>query len=213
MTSFELKIIAVITMFIDHSGAVLFPHAIWMRYVGRLSFPIYCFLIVEGYIHTHDIKKYLIRIGVFALISEIPFDLAFHSTLFYPDYQNVDFTLFFGLLALVLIDCFSGQIFWQIISTASMCLAASELQTDYRFIGVLLIVIMYLFRKEHAMRFASSGFVLIPFSNAIEGFGLLAFLPISFYNGKRGRHKWQMFFYIFYPAHLLFLAFVRRIIT
>ena len=88
MTVFALKILAVVSMFIDHSGAVLFRGDMWMRYVGRFAFPIYAFLIVEGYLHTRDVRKYLIRLGVFALISEIPFDLAFRGRLFAPDYRN-----------------------------------------------------------------------------------------------------------------------------
>ena len=72
VSAFDLKCIAVFSMLIDHIGAFLFPSEVWMRYVGRLAFPIFGFLIVEGFFHTRDLKKYMSRLFVFALISEIP---------------------------------------------------------------------------------------------------------------------------------------------
>lgn len=213
MTTLALKIIAVVSMFIDHSGAVLFPDQMWMRYVGRLAFPIYAFLISEGYIHTHDLKRYIMRLGIFALISEVPFDLAFEYSFFYTDYQNVFFTLLLGILAIMLIDCFDGQIFWQCLSVACMCLAAGELQSDYRYVGVALIVIFYLYRDRPVMRAVGAALALTPFLSSIEWVGLLALIPITFYNGKPGRYKWRWFFYIFYPAHLTLLVCIRRIVT
>lgn len=89
MTSFILKLIAITTMLIDHIGAVLIPqNSQWylvFRMIGRLAFPIFVFLIVEGFYHTKDIKKYLKRLGIFALISEIPFDLAFYNYMYRED--------------------------------------------------------------------------------------------------------------------------------
>jgi len=99
-----LKIIAVISMLTDHIGYVLFPGVMWLRIIGRLAFPIYCFLLVEGAVHTKNIGRYLLRLGAFALISEIPFDLAFKRSLFYPHYQNVFFTLFLGLAMIAVMD-------------------------------------------------------------------------------------------------------------
>lgn len=135
MSTFVLKLIAIITMLIDHIGAVFIPGNsqlyLLMRIIGRLAFPIFAFLIVEGFFHTSDIKKYLTRLGIFALISEIPFDLAFYSGWFsnsggnirsdlkgmfrdpalfetvagrFLEHQNIFFTLFLGLLIIYLMS-------------------------------------------------------------------------------------------------------------
>jgi len=98
ISSFGLRVIAVILMTIDHIGAVLFPHVLILRIIGRLSFPIFVFLMVEGYFHTRDVKKYLTRLLVFAVISEPFFDVVFHHSLLYARGQNIFMTLFLGLL-------------------------------------------------------------------------------------------------------------------
>ncbi len=100
MSGFLLKLLALVTMLIDHTGHVLFPGVMWMRYIGRLAFPIYCFLLVEGFLHTRDLRKYMGRLAVFAVISEIPFDLAIYGEFFEPAHQNVFITLLFGLMAI-----------------------------------------------------------------------------------------------------------------
>ena len=127
-----LKMIAIVTMLIDHIGAAVLARLLmvnglgeldqtntdaimqWlsangalygtytvMRMIGRVAFPIFCFLLVEGFLHTHDVKKYAMRLGLFALLSEIPFDLAFSSKILEFNYQNVFFTLFIGLLTMI----------------------------------------------------------------------------------------------------------------
>lgn len=124
MSTFTLKLIAIIAMVIDHVGAIFFPDQLWLRGIGRIAFPIFVFLLVEGLYNTSNIKKYLTRLGIFALISEIPFDLVFYKPRFRADfftdlkgatqdmqildlfirrilnYQNVFFTLFLGLLTI-----------------------------------------------------------------------------------------------------------------
>ena len=98
LNSYQLKCIAIITMLIDHIGAVLFPENLVLRYIGRISFPIFCFLLAEGFYHTKNVKKYMMRLAVFAVLSEIPYDLAFRNTYIEFTRQNVFFTLLIGVV-------------------------------------------------------------------------------------------------------------------
>ncbi|WP_461817744.1 TraX family protein, partial [Faecalimonas sp.] len=98
INSFQLKIIAIIAMIIDHIGLFFFPEHILFRIIGRISFPIFAFLIVEGFYHTRDIWKYMFRLGVFAVLSEIPFDLLTTGKVFDLRHQNVFFTLLIGVI-------------------------------------------------------------------------------------------------------------------
>ena len=103
INTFTLKMIAIIAMFIDHLGAVIFPEYIELRIIGRIAFPIFAYTLVEGFVYTHDVFKYMKRLGVLALLSEIPFDLAFFGTPLEFGHQNVFFTLFLGILMLYLL--------------------------------------------------------------------------------------------------------------
>ena len=102
-----LKILAMISMVLDHVGDLFFPGVTWLRAAGRLAMPIFAFCIAEGYAHTRDRKKYLLRMGLFALISEIPFDLAFESRIGLS-HQNIMLTFFLSILALMLYDRIRG---------------------------------------------------------------------------------------------------------
>ena len=235
-----LKWIAIVTMLIDHVAVVLvygwakYRHA-WgvgieslnfyyvLRGIGRLGFPLFCFLLAEGFVHTRSRWKYLLRLFVFALISEIPFDRAFWSGWVDMGHQNVFFTLSFGLLAIMLWD-------WLTQSNAPDCppwrgiaaigcatalgAAAHYMETDYGAMGVALILVMYLLRDRPWTRDLVAGGVLaamIPFgSHWIELLGVLAFPLFHLYNGQRGRQS-KYFFYVFYPAHLLLLALIARL--
>ena len=98
LNSLHLKLLAVVTMLIDHMGFTLFPHAVWMRAVGRLAFPIFCFLIAEGCAHTHDKKRYAGRLLLFAVLSELPFNLMCSGQWLSWNHQNVLWTLLIGAL-------------------------------------------------------------------------------------------------------------------
>ena len=226
-----LKWIAVVTMFIDHAAVVLiegswtagiravsYSQYLFLRGVGRLAFPIYCFLLVEGFLHTRDIRRYLLRLLVFGLISELPFNLAFRSSLFSTSYQNVYFTLFLGLLAVwayaqvvkkLPAPRWAGVLLG-LLAAAPWVVAAELLNTDYGLWGSGLILVMYLLRHFPLWRDLSSALVLYQ-SSPLEVVGYLDFLLFHFYNGQRGRQP-KYFFYLFYPCHLLLLVGLRRLI-
>lgn len=237
-----LKLIAIITMLIDHVGAAVIWRMILsnaaagsmegtiaydgllriymiMRYIGRIAFPIFCFLMVEGLQKTRNKAKYAFRLGIFALASEIPFDLAFSSKILEFDYQNVFFTLFIGLLTMIAADkinqmpdkCVNDnarkimKIFKypiQLMIMAIGALVAEFLQTDYGAIGVICIMVLYFFRKIKVLQIVAGCFAFL-----WELTAPFAFIPIGFYNGRRGL-KLKYVFYLFYPMHLLILYFI-----
>lgn len=226
-----LKIIAIITMFIDHIGAAIFENADIMNYltysgnvsksfyinwtlvdlilrlIGRVAFPIFCFLLVEGFLHTRDVKKYALRLGVFCLISELPFNLAFFGQLLDSSHQNVFFTLLIGLLVLIGLKHFEGEGLKNGIPRA-LCIIAGVvvavlLKTDYDAFGVCVIVFFYLFHDNKKLRNITTMLSLI-LASLLEITGLFALIPIHMYNGQRGLSM-KYFFYLFYPVHLLLL--------
>lgn len=214
-----LKVIAVISMLIDHVGAVLFPDILPFRIIGRLAFPIYCFLLVEGARYTRDMKKYMVRMGIFALISELPFDLAFYHQSFYLGHQNVFFTLLIGLIMIKGLehsfhDMEVPDVINKLIIVAVAGIAAELLQTDYGFSGIAIIFAFYILRERAAFKYLITALICIGMG-WIEAFAILSLIPIALYNGQRGSQTkaMQYGFYIFYPAHLLLLAILYQIIT
>lgn len=218
-----LKLIAIVTMAIDHIGAVLYPDMMWFRIIGRIAFPIFVFLMVEGFYHTSNIRKYELRMLIFVFVSEIPFDLAFSQTAFEFSSQNVFFTLFLGLLMLDLIRRVQKSHYvFEVLLLIGFMVLAYFLHTDYSCGGILLIYVFYKARGHKIIQAAAlaaiSLFVIGP---PMECFSVLAFIPIWFYNGKRSfksrdaasqNHMLsvtgKLAFYIFYPAHLLILHFL-----
>lgn len=225
-----LKIIALVSMFIDHVAATLIEvnygnkdsflyrlpwseHTMLqvdavLREVGRLAFPIFCFLLVQGAMYTHDRKKYLRNMAVFALVSEIPFDLAFYNSIWYMNSQNVFFTLTLGLLAVYLLDRWKGKEWIALGMVVPIAVIAYFLHTDYGAAGVVLIVLFWLLRWNEKMQAILCSVWMVMGIGLSEAAGIFAFLPIHFYNGERGRQL-KYVFYLFYPAHLLVLFGVR----
>lgn len=213
-----LKILAIIIMAIDHFGAVVLSQGIlsnpairadnnlwreWYtfyritRNIGRAAFPIFCFLLVEGFMHTSNLKKYTLRLFLFALVSEIPFNLAIAGTVFSPQYQNVFFTLFIGLVVISAADRFQDKPPVQGLIYAAGMVLAYFLNTDYDYKGILLIVILYVFRYNRLQQVIWGAISVF-----WEIFAVFAFPFIWLYNGKRGI-RLKSFFYWFYPIHLL----------
>lgn len=201
---FALKWIAILTMVTDHVGVVFFPHDIFFRMPGRIAFPLFIFMLVEGFSHTSDQKKYLIRLVIFAFLSEIPFDLAFSGKLVDIHDQNVFFTLALGLGMLCLIEHYH-KLYIDLIILAACVAIAFGIHCDYSGGGILLIYLFYRFRYNNSIKVISFFLISLIFYNWLELFGLLAFIPIVLYNGKKGPSM-KYLFYIFYPAHLLVLA-------
>ena len=219
-----LKWIAIISMLVDHTAAVFVRHGLpalsWfgqneerirflnklyycMRRFGRLAFPIFCFFIVEGYLHTRNVQKYIGRLFLFAIISEFPFDYALHNGQPLMTKQNVYFTLLIGLLVIWAVnDIFRGMLPVQLIVMISALPAAWLLRTDYSYHGVFLIEMLYITRFDRLVQNACGAAYIWLY----EGLPTPASFLLTFlYNGKRGRqHKY--FFYWFYPLHLLVLG-------
>ncbi len=223
-----LKMIALVTMFIDHIGAVIvqrtmsmpgFDHDFWsslywpLRYIGRLAFPIFCFLLVEGFIHTSNVKKYFFRMVLFALISEIPFNLGISGDLVNLNYQNVFWELVMGIGAMICLKKtekksinYFLQVILRLTVLAVFALGAELLNLDYGMKGIISIAALYMFRQYKIPQLLVGAV-----SFCWEKVAPLAFLPIAFYNGKRGRNI-KYAFYAFYPAHLLILYIIARVI-
>lgn len=218
MSNFTLKIIAITSMLIDHIGYEFFSDQPIWRIIGRLAFPIFAYLIVEGYYHTHSKPEYLIRLGIFGIISEIPFDLLFRSSYIDWSTQNVFFTLFFGLLSICIFEWFKdkGKYYWIIgLLCASGLAIASELcHTDYGAYGVIMVMLFYLLKDNKL--FLSLGFILLVLlyvlqkSSDIMLFEIVALPLIYLYNGKKGYNSSviKYGFYAFYPLHLLIIAYI-----
>lgn len=208
LNSFQLKCIAIVTMVIDHTGAILFPGELLFRYIGRISFPIFCYLLVEGFSHTRDIWKYMMRLGIFAFISEIPYDLAFRNTCWDIERQNVFFTLLFGLVMMYAMKfCFT----WpeKIVVVILTMWVSVVLKTDYNYKGILLISIYY-FLRNYKWPKLGFGAIWNLFWGEIQRCGILASVFLLAYNGEKGRSL-KYFFYAFYPIHLLVLYVISRI--
>lgn len=222
----QLRCLAMFLMLLDHLWATLVPGNFWMTYAGRLAFPIFAFQISEGFFHTADRKRYARRLLVFALLSEIPFDLLYGSTVFYPFHQNVLFTLLLGLLAVSAIDRARRErtakraVQAALVLPGTLLLAAVGM-ADYGWRGMLTVVAFYALRDFPGAWLAQLaamvllnivGFqgLLIPlfgWNFPTQGFAVLALLPIWLYNGRPGRKSraLQYGFYAFYPAHMLIL--------
>ena len=208
LDSFQLKCIAILTMFIDHMGAVFFPGELMFRYIGRIAFPIFAFLLVEGYFHTRDVRRYMLRLGLFAVISEIPYDLAFRETILEFEHQNVFFTLFIGVAMMYALEK-SPQ--WQAKAAEELqaIRAASLICSDYRYKGSLLIAVYYFLRGRKREEFVLGAGWNFLWNWEIQGYGALASVPIAMYSGQRGRSM-KYFFYLFYPLHLAVFYGVAR---
>ena len=210
MTSFHLKIIALVTMIIDHIGVIFFPDILILRIIGRVSFILFAFMIVEGFFLTTNFKKYITKVGVWAILSEIPYDLAFHQKLFYFKDYNIFFSLFLALLGIFLVSK-KTSIFSKIIIVLLFLSASYVLPIDYSWYGVATIFTFYFLRKKKPFDFLSIQALNMIASINVLIFQILAFIgfvPLIMYNGKQGKKTGNVF-YSFYAIHLLAFATIK----
>lgn len=226
-----LKWIALVTMTLDHFAAsglylqLAYGHGVdilgdtgymVLRTIGRLAFPLYCFLLTEGFRHTRSRERYALRLGVFALLSEIPFDLAGSGTIWNVRHQNVFFTLLFGLLALMLADPLyeRGERRKAFFVVLGFALAAELLQTDYGFFGVAVIAAMHFLRERNVEKYLITAGLLIG-AGTLEVAALPAFGLMHCYDGRQGQQSraMRLLFYWYYPMHLLVFGLAVRWLT
>lgn len=240
ITSTALHILAMALMLCDHLWGTVVPGNDWLTCIGRLAFPIFAFMLVEGYFHTRNLKKYVLRLLIFALLSELPFNLAIGSRWFYPIHQNVlwSFLLSIGLIHLNEKARSKGKLWLQLLTalTTTMFGALLGLITmlDYYHAGVLTVLVFYFFRQRKWWSFLGQliclwyinvemlgglGYELQLWGHNFflpqQGFALLALLPIWLYRGKQGFHNkfLQYTYYAFYPVHLLILGILKMLLS
>lgn len=219
MSNFVLKIIAIISMFFDHCGYIIFNKFSYFNYIGRLAFPIFAFGIGQGYIHTKNIKKYFLRLFVFALISQIPFQL-FLTSIGSVFSLNIFFTLILGLFSIYLYNLCKNKKILDIFSVIAISIISEVLHCDYGWYGVAIIFIFYIFNNKKL--FMNISFIFCTFLNYLIKiytnfhiayiylfiFTCLSLFFINSYNENKGKNM-KYIFYIFYPIHLLLLYLIN----
>ena len=225
-----LKLIAAALMLIDHVGAILLPETVILRCIGRLAFPVFAFFVAEGYTHTRDFRKYVLRMAIWAAVSEIPFNLEF-GHFFVPGRQNVLWTFCLALLTLRGLEELrretGGARYLGCGAALAAGFAAGELlRVDYGGWGVLSVALLYLCRQGRYARpgllagmLVLNGLCIGSMKTAVFGiqvpiqiFAVAALPVIWLYNGRPGvNRRWRWAFYVFYPAHLLVLEGIRAL--
>ena len=233
ISSAGLHILAMAFMLLDHLWATVVPGNEWLTCVGRLAFPIFAFMIVEGYCYTRNLKKYMGRLLLCAVISEIPFNLMYAGRLFYPIHQNVLWTF---LMALVLIrwneKLRTAKLWRRILRFGATLLAGFLLGTltfvDYYGYGIMMVLVFWFFRGRawwqllgqilglYWINVELMGGLVYEFGGIVihqQAFALLSFIPIWLYRGRKGLDsRWfRRFCYLFYPVHMLLLALLRNL--
>lgn len=230
MSSFVLKIIACISMFIDHFNYVWFDYTTYLNCIGRFAFPIFAFQLTESYIHTHNLQKYFIKLFIFAIISQLPFML-FYS-IFSNDFTlNIMFTLILGLLFITFYDKVNKLLGF--ILGIFFAFLANKLHFDYGWYGISIIMIFYILKNHKVLMTCSFIFVtllkyilplisldIVSILNILSSLNLytmlclftsLSIIFILFYNNKKGQ-DFKYFLYIFYPVHLILIYLLNLVI-
>lgn len=186
---------------------VLSSWAAMFQLLGGLAIPVFAFLLVEGFLHTRNFKVYLIRMVGFALLSEIPFDLAMSGRIFDWDSQNLLFTLTIGLVMLYGLRLFAAGKGVKLLIVLAAVLWSVLMKTQFGLCMVLLIAVYYLL-KEHKAKLWVSGIISLMYVT-----GPVSNFVLKRYNHQRGEQPNKYLFYILYPLHLLILGTITRCIT
>lgn len=218
-TAWDLKKIAIVTMTIDHAAiSFLYWTGLWetpcgngiysaMRLIGRMAFPLYAFLIVQGFLHTKDVRHYQIRLAVLALASELPFNLLAGHSFFYPQRQNIGFLYLTAVLCMEILERKPDMLpAGKLAVILSACAAAFVLRADYGAEGLIFILILYFFRDDPLRRMWAGCIMLILMYRTDSGLAsCIAFFFINRYNGEKGKGRGYLP-YAVYPLHMLLLA-------
>ena len=216
MSSGTLKIIAAVSMFIDHAAIMLnrcglITAAVYdiMRCAGRIAFPIFAFLIAEGFFYTKSIGKYIGRIFVAAVISEIPYDLLNFGSMFSPEHNNVLWTFAISLGVMHAISKYRGtavrNFMVMLIAFAAGIGTACFFRTDYSWKGVTLVVLFCMFREIKPVKYVAGSVVLIAGGSVLSLAAPASFILTEMYDGRKGKLPGYAA-YLFYPVHMLFLG-------
>ncbi len=232
LSALGLKLLAMALMLCDHLWAALPAAPDLLTHIGRIAFPIFAFQIAEGFAWTHDRKRYLLRMLAFAALSEVPFDLFYGGTVFYPFHQNVMFTFVLAILLLLGVEKFrkKGRVPYLLAAVAAVLLGyalGTVTMVDYYGCGVVTVLLFYLCRgwkwgwlPELAGLLYLNGEVLAGEELTVfgvtfpeQGLAVLALVPILCYRGRQGSHSRAIQYacYAFYPVHMLVLALVQRL--
>ena len=206
LTSNQLKLLAMLTMTLDHIGVQMFPGVLWLRIVGRLAFPIYAYMIAEGCAHTRNRSKYLLQMAGLALLCQLVYFFAMGSL-----FQCILVT--FTLSILLIYACDTGSrplIGLTLLGVAFITVAlprllpATDFAVDYGFFGVLVPVAVYLGKtRREKLLFTAGALAALAWSvGGIQWYSLAALFPLALYGGKRGKWRMKWLFYLYYPLHL-----------
>lgn len=228
ISSGMLKIIAVLCMLMDHIALIFFeiPSPLGgtqigdladvpLRVAGRMAFPVFLFCLIEGYFHTHDRKKYAIRLFVFAIVSEIPYDFGNFGKIFVPDANNVIWTMFFVVVMCMMFDKAKTYrdtrvaLYGIIISL--FALVAYFGHVDYGVSAIVAGAALYWFSNNHLQGYLAAVTSLTFLFSPLEAFALFSLPLIMHYDGTKGK-QFKYFFYAFYPLHLILLRFLHILI-
>ena len=239
ISSAGLHILAMALMLLDHLWATVVPGNEWMTCMGRLAFPIFAFLIAEGFHYTKNLKKYVLRLLFCAILTEIPFNLMLSGRIFYPIHQNVLWTFLIAIGMMRWCEKARNAPLWRKYLRWAAALAVGFLVgivtfVDYYGYGVMMVLVFYFFRGTD-LRSRLGQFLGLYWINVVlmgglvyeftllgrlwsfpqQGFALFALIPIWLSRGRKGYDKpwFRNFCYLFYPAHMLVLLLLRNILA